>query len=129
MHLDDALDLALADVCECNVISVQEREARIVILEIAGLAHTGRILVNEAEDAFVTAGLLFIHQSRAEFKPDVNIAFFLAEAVVFDLAAAHNRKLYLFFAKAETVVENIVDLVRVDRNKYVTLADSELVAF
>ena len=82
VHLNDALNLALADVGECDVISVKEGKARVIVLEIAGLPHSGRILVDEAEDAFVLAGLLFVHKRGCKFKTDIKIVFFLAEAEI-----------------------------------------------
>ena len=110
MHLNDAVDLTLADVGQSDVVSVEEGEAGIVVLEVAGLAHTGRILIDEAEDAFVTAGLLFVHQGCGKFEPDINVVFFLAEAVILDLALAGDGQLDLFLAEVKTVIENVVDL-------------------
>ena len=111
VHLNDALDLALADVGECDVISVKEGKARIIVLEIAGFAHSGRVLVDEAEDAFVFAGLLFVHQRGCEFKTDLKIVFLLAEAEIFCFSVAEDGQLDFLVAKVETVVENIVYFV------------------
>jgi hypothetical protein len=122
VHLNDALNLSFTDVCERNVISVQEGKARVIVLEIAGFAHPGGILVDEAKDAFILAGLLFIHQRSCKFKPYFEIVFFLSEAEIFCFSVAQNSQLDLFFAKVKTVVENIENFMRIDRNKIVTRA-------
>ena len=71
MQRDDALDLALREVRKRDVVAEQEAQARVVVLEVHGAAHTLRELVDEAEDAVVRAGARRVHQVALELKPKV----------------------------------------------------------
>ena len=55
VHLSNARDVLLGQICSCYVVAVQKRKTAIVVLEIYRLPHSGRVLVNKAEDTAVAA--------------------------------------------------------------------------
>ena len=60
MHLNDAVDLPLAEVGKCDIVAKQEGEPLIIILEIQGLPHTRGELVDKAEHAVVGTAVFFV---------------------------------------------------------------------
>lgn len=62
MQVDDPLDLPLGEIGQRDVISQQEAQPRVVVLEVHGLSHAFGELVYEAEDAVVGAGAGRIHE-------------------------------------------------------------------
>jgi hypothetical protein len=123
VHLDNALYLVLGKVRHSDVVSVQERKARVVVLEIAGLTHSLGVLVDKAEYALVAAGLLFIHKGRFEFKPDIVVlVFFYLDGN--GVAVAQKFKGDFALAKAEAVVKNVGYLLAVDAYENVARANA-----
>ena len=53
---DDAVQLVIVDVGHRDVIAHHQGQAPVVILDVEGLAHARRHLIDEAEDAVVLAG-------------------------------------------------------------------------
>ena len=83
MHVNNPLNFRLRKICKGNIITEKKGQTGVIILEIYTLPHTLGILIYEAEDAFVFAGLLFVHQRGCKFKTDLKIVFLLAEAEIF----------------------------------------------
>ena len=112
VHLDDAVDLMLRKICKRNEIAMQEGEPGVVVLEIAGGTHSGRVLVDEAEDAGIPAGVLFVHQRTAEFQPRI---VFLLLAHTENMLSALPRDLNFQSAliNAEAVIKHVAYFVTV----------------
>ena len=53
MVADNPVDIVVAHVGQCNIVSLQEGQTRIVILKIQGGTHSRRHLIDEAENAVV----------------------------------------------------------------------------
>lgn len=61
----------LGQVGQGDVIAEQEGQAAVVVLEIQTFPHTGGHLVDEAENAFVPAGMLLVHQIGLKIQADI----------------------------------------------------------
>ena len=76
-HFYDSCHVLFRHIGKGDVVSVNEGEAGVVILEIEGVTEPLGVLVDEAEDAAVLAGVLFIHQGSFKIKTYIVIlAFF-----------------------------------------------------
>ena len=71
VQVDDALHLALGQVCERHIIAHEEAQARIVVLEIQRWAHARRHLVDEAEHAVVGARVGVVHEVGLKVQPQL----------------------------------------------------------
>src|SRR5581483_7038068 len=69
-ELQDALDLALREVGQRDVVAVQEGEAVVVVLDVEALAEPSRQLVDEAEHALVGAGRDLGRRGRLALEPE-----------------------------------------------------------
>ena len=118
MHRDDAVDLAVVDVRQRDVVAEQERKARVVVLEVQRFAHAGRKLVDEAENAFVAAGALLIHQIRLELEAE-RAVLRLDDLFFVDARAVRlfkdKRQVRVRLVKAE--IEDVADRMAVDRDE------------
>ena len=76
MVADNPVDIVVAHVGQCNIISLQEGQTRIVILKIQGGTHSRRHLIDEAENAVVAAGTVLIHELVLECDADFLVVLF-----------------------------------------------------
>ena len=88
------VEFRIIDVCQRHVISVYQRKAEIVILEIKGITHRRRHLVYEAENALVFASVLFIHQKIRETQSEIAFAFFFKSQFC-PVASHDDRRLFI----------------------------------
>ena len=66
----------IAHISECHIISLQERQAGIIIFKVKRIPHSGRHLVNKTKYTFIPAGTVFIHKTGTEFHPKLFICIF-----------------------------------------------------
>ena len=120
VQVDDALDLALGEVRERDVVAGEKAQPRVVVLEVERLAHPTRELVDKAEQAVVPAGTGAVHEVALEFQSQ------LAALRLFDL---HGAAAPVFVLKLdrqacvvteELVVEDVDDLPAVDGDELFT---------
>ena len=71
VQVDYALYLALGEVCERDVVSQQEAQAGVVVLEVHGLAHALGELVDKAEQTVVRAASGIIHEILGKLKTEI----------------------------------------------------------
>ena len=90
VHLNDAVDIVVAEVGHGDEVAVEEGQAAVVVLEVQGLPHTLGELVDEAEDALVLAGVLLVHEGGLEVQPDV-VVLPLADGNFIGLAVSGER--------------------------------------
>ena len=124
VHFNNAIHIPLLQISQRDVVSVQERQTGIVIFEVQTLAHALRKLVDETEYALIFAGVLFVHQGRLEFQPDIGIRA-LSDRYLKQLRIAvdlqHNR----FFSQEKTVIQHIADLTSVDGDQIISRAQAD----
>ena len=123
VHFYNALHVPLRKICHCNVVPVKEGEAGIVILKIDGLAHTLRVLINEAEDAAVGTAALFIHKGCIEFKADIGVLP-LEDMGCVGLAVTVECDAKIALCEIKTVIKHVVYLIAVDGYQHVSAAYS-----
>ena len=116
MHINDPLHLVLGQVGQRDVVAEQKGQAAVVVLEIQRLAHAGRQLVDKAEDAFVAAGMLAVHQIGFKFQPQLFVLFFADLHTAARAVVVHFQH-QLGFHHIKPVVQHIHDLVSVDAAK------------
>ena len=83
MVADNPVDIVVAHVGQCNIVSLQEGQTRIVILKIQGGTHSRRHLIDEAENAVVAAGTVLIHELVLECDADFLVILFFDFQVPF----------------------------------------------
>ena len=67
----DARELVLLEVGQGDVVSVEKREAKVVVLHVEALPHPARELVDEAEHALVPAGVDLARARRFQLEAKV----------------------------------------------------------
>ena len=78
VHFEDSLDLPVCDIGKRDIIAEQEGKSGIIVFKIQAFAHSFRELVDKAEDAFIFAVPLPVHEIGFEFQPQVFV-FALAQ--------------------------------------------------
>ena len=53
METDDTLDILVLHICQGDVVSLEERKSRVIVLKEESFTHSRRHLVDKAEDALV----------------------------------------------------------------------------
>ena len=114
LHLDNSVNVFLTEVCQRNIITLQKREARIIILEIKSLAHIGGHLVDKTENTFVAAALFLIHQKSPELQSEIVILAFGNQNGM-TAAAAPDKKLRADFRRIVHIVQYVCNFVTVYR--------------
>ena len=111
-----ALQLALGEVRAGDVVSREEREARVIVLEVERFAQALRQLVDEAENAAVRAAGRAVHQVRLKVQSGV-FALFFADVNGPGIAELHRE---LFVVRPVFIIEHIADLVPVDKMQLIS---------
>ena len=65
---DDALYILVTHIGKGHIIALQKRKPGIIVLEIQGIPHALRQLIDKTEDTFIAAGTIIVH--HAIFKLD-----------------------------------------------------------
>ena len=123
MHLYDTGNLMLCQVRQGDIVAEQERQTAVVVFEIQALTHTGRQLVDKAEDTVVAAGALLVHQIGIEAETDLlELPFTQAHRLFLIRAADHQYELGVGYV--EPIIQHVGDLAPVDRHERITGADA-----
>ena len=64
-------ELVLFEVGQRDVVAVEERQAKVVVLDVEALPHAARQLMDEAEDALVAAGVDLARARRLELEAEI----------------------------------------------------------
>ena len=119
MQVDDPLDLPLGEIGQRDVISQQEAQPRVVVLEVHGLSHAFGELVYEAEDAVVGAGAGRIHEIALKVQAQVAPLVLHKRHRVLLSAGAAEHHCKGAVVSEELVVQHIQYFIAVYRNKAV----------
>ena len=114
-HFDDAVDIFLLKICKGYIVSEKESETGVIVFKIKGLSHSRRHLVDEAENAFVFAGMFLIHKIVFKIKTEIFI-FLLFDGYCSGCAVFQKLDFKLFIGHIKAVVKNVFDLVSVYGN-------------
>ena len=139
MIADDPVNVMIRHVGQCDIVSLQKAEPRVIVMKIQGIPHPRRHLINKAEDAAVFTGAVLIHQPALKFQPEI------LHGVFFDLQfpilrfligksqlkefrgmlslADHNGKDFL--TDHIPVIKNILHLLPVHQKQAVARFDAE----
>ena len=123
VHFDDTVNVLVCEVRQRDIAALQKGKARVVVLEIDRFAHTLGILVDEAEDAVITAGTLFVHERGRKAEPRILILL-LADQDKLRLAVAVKAHIQVLFGDRKAIVQNIVNDGIIDRIQAVTRTDA-----
>ena len=121
------LYILLRHVRKGHIIALQEGKPCVIILEIQGFSHPGRHLVNKAENTFIAAMPVFVHQTRFKHNAEVLIRIFFdlaLDAVIF--LRGIDKECKLLIIRQISVVKNITDLSSVDTYQTVSGHDPKL---
>ena len=122
MHFDDALDIMVGQVGQRDIAALQKGKARIVVLEIDRVAHSLRVLVDEAEDAVIAAGTLFVHEGGGKAEPRIVILALFQQKGTF-LALPHDLDIQQAVRHGVAVVQHIGNHGAVNGNQAVARPD------
>ena len=114
MHLDDAGDFPFTEVGQGDVVAEQKGQPAVVVLEIQRLPHARGKLIDEAEDAFVAAGVLLVHQIGFKLQSDVVVGVLFAQMDCAGATGALQLQQELLFRQIKAVVQHIRNGVAVD---------------
>ena len=114
MQGDDALHLAVGEVCERDVVSEKKAQSRVVVLKIHGFAHAAGQLVNEAEDTGISAGARRVHEVAFKVQPQVAALGFLDMQRIARPVRPLQDHFEFPVIGEELVIEHVEDLIAVD---------------
>ena len=109
MVADNPVDIVVAHVGQCNIVSLQEGQTRIVILKIQGGTHSRRHLIDEAENAVVAAGTVLIHELVLECNADFLVILFFDFQIPFLAVLFPDREFQIRVVGLEVVIEDVLD--------------------
>ena len=124
VHPDDAVDLVVVHIGQGDIVAEEEGQPLVVVLEIQAPAHAGGQLVDEAEDAPVGAGMLFIPEIGGKAAPELlpRAARHLPAA----LGAAHpGGEVEAWAVGVELIVQRVVDGVAVHAQQFIPGAKAQ----
>ena len=120
MVADNPVDIVVAHVGQCNIVSLQEGQTRIVILKIQGGTHSRRHLIDEAENAVVAAGTVLIHELVLECDADFLVILFFDFQVPFLAVLFPDREFQIRVVGLEVVIEDVLDDFPVHAEQFIS---------
>mgnify|MGYP007000004623 FL=1 len=120
MVADNPVDIVVAHVGQCNIVSLQEGQTRIVILKIQGGTHSRRHLIDEAENAVVAAGTVLIHELVLECDADFLVVLFFNLQIPFFPVFLPDREFQIRVVGLEVVIEDVLDNFPVHAEQFIS---------
>ena len=112
---DDPVNVMIAHIGKRNIISLQERKARVVILEIESVSHAFRHLINKTENALVATGTILIHQTFSKINPQILFIFFFYFKFPLFAISFFDQKRQLLIVNKKMVIKYVFNFLTIDR--------------
>ena len=126
MESDDPPNIVFAHVGQRHIVALEEGQPGIIVLKIQRIPHPRRHLVDEAENALVPAGTVFIHQPLFKFQPQVFVNLLLYLQLPLLAVRLLDQQQDLLFFYIITIIKYILDLLSVHREQPVPRLDAHL---
>ena len=111
-HFYDSVNVLFLKVCKSYIVSEKEAKSGIVIFKIKSFSHSRRHLVDEAENAFVFAGMFLIHKIVFKIKTKVFIFLFF-NLYKTGFAVFQKLDFKLFIGHIKAVIQNVFYMISV----------------
>ena len=117
----------VAHIGKRHIISLKKRQSGIVIFKIQGIPHPFRHLVDEAENAFISAGPVLIHQAGVKLQPDLLVRVLLD--LQFPLLSVRllDKEQEFLILRIKLIVKYILYFLSVDGQKSVSGPDAQFI--
>ena len=120
--LHNALQVALAQVGDCDVVAVEERHPEVAVAEVERVAEANRILIHETEQAIVATGLdAELFQLRPERVVDV-----LGDVLHLQVPVAADAQLQCFLSSLEAKIQFVFHGIAVHGDDLIAGLPAEL---
>ena len=113
VHFDDAGNILVGHVGEGDIAAEQKAHAAVVILEVQRFPHPLRELIDKAEDAFIGAAVLPVHQVILKLQSQL-VIFRLADGKTEGFFAPQHLDAQAGIDHIKAVIQDIPDNVAVD---------------
>ena len=111
MVCHNPLQITLPHIGKGHIIPLQKRQAGIIVLKIQRVPHPLWHLVDKAENAFVAAGLVFIHQAVFKLNAQIIFVFFFDLQFPFFPRPFADKDSKVFFVGEIFIVKYILDFM------------------
>ena len=122
VHFDDAVNVAVMQVGQRDIVAVQKGKAAVIVFEIKGGTEPFGQLVDKAENALVGTGVLFVHQGRFKVQPDVVIRAFVNGNGV-RRAVPCEFYGHALIGKIKAIVQHVGDFIAVHPQQFIPRSD------
>ena len=119
MISDNSVNIMVAHIRESHIISLQKRQSGIIILKIESISHPLRHLVDKAENTFVPAGTIFIHQAAVKLNPQIFLEILFYLQFPFFLIRFSNQNLKIFIIDQIVIIKHIFNLLSIHRQQLI----------
>ena len=119
VHFNNTFDVAVLQVGQSGIVAKQEGHTGVVVLEVQGRTHSFWGLIHKAEDAFVAAAHLFIHQIGLKLQTQIIVFAFAHQNRTQLLRLIVEKQLQMDVCHIEAVVKNINDGILVDTDQHI----------
>ena len=116
--INDTLDVVLLHIGQGHIVSLQEREAGGIVLEIKCFPHARRHLVDETENALVAAGLVITHKSILKGNTQILVLIFDLQLPLLSVCPFHQHD-HAFTVYIIFIIKDIFYFISVDREQAV----------
>ena len=111
---DNPLHIPVTHICQGNIISLEKRQPGIIIFKIQRIPHSRWHLINKAEDAFIPAGMILIHQALIKCNSQLFIRILFDFQFPFFPILLFNQKQQFFLFHVKLIIKNIFYLMSVN---------------
>ncbi len=110
MVSDNPIDIMIRHIGKSHIVALQKGKPGVIILEIQSLPHPFGHLVNKAEDAFVMAAPIFVHQPVLKRNSQILVVLLIhLQQPLLPVRFLHQH-LDIIVLYQELVVKDILDL-------------------
>ena len=117
---DNPVNIVITHIGKRHIIPLKERKSGIIIFKIQCFTHIFWHLIDKAEDTFIPAGTVLIHQSLFKLNPQIFLVFFLNLQFPLFSVRLLNKNGQIFLICKKMIIKNIFDLLIIDRKKLVS---------
>ena len=119
MEADDPVNIFIAHIGKCHIVSLKERKSGVIILKIERFPHPRGHLVDKAENTLISAGAVFTHQAVFKGKAQILSSALDLKLPLLSvcLSDQHNEGLTVCHI---IIIENIFNFLSVYGKQYIT---------
>ena len=123
---NDSICVFILHIRQSHIVSLQERQSRIIIFKIQRLPHVRWHLINKTKNTFIVTGFIIIHQTVFKNNPRILVIIFLYLQFPFFSVWFTDQQSQQYIVNQKMIIKNILNRLSIYFQQNIAYFDSHL---